>query len=148
MSYLEQVAKVLADQLERFVTLNRHQLAGQAANLDFWLGETRHALDVVGGYHERFRRLKEAQTNYVNDHCTIQFDVRAPYPDDVDLTPDPPRRILDANLRDSRRAVSDALYRFLVRLFHDGFIPEQRLRAICTELDIGIDVMDLRRKRG
>ena len=37
MSFSTDVAKLVADQLSRFVTLNPHQLAGQVANLDFWL---------------------------------------------------------------------------------------------------------------
>ena len=143
MSYPEHVAKVTADQLERFVTLNRHQLAGQVVNLDFWVGEALHALGVVDGYHERFRRLKKAQSEYVSVHHTIvPIDV-----DDMEIPPDPPRRVPDANLRDARRSVADALYRFLVRLCNDALIPEQRLRAICKDLDIGVDVNDLRRRK-
>jgi hypothetical protein len=47
-------------QLAKFATLNRHQLAGQVANLDFWLAEARHWLDVIDGYRPRFERLKAA----------------------------------------------------------------------------------------
>jgi len=142
MSYSEHVAKVAADQLERFVTLNRHQLAGQTANLDFWIAEARHALAVIDGYQERFRRLKNGQAEYVRAHDTIAW------PGDPEITtqPDPPRRVPDASLRDARRSVTDALYRFLLRLCHDGLVTESRLRSICKELDIGVDVADLRRK--
>ena len=35
MSFSENMAKVVADQLARFVTLNTHQLAGHMANLEF-----------------------------------------------------------------------------------------------------------------
>ena len=37
MSFSTDVAKLVADQLSRFVTLNPHPLAGQVANLDFRL---------------------------------------------------------------------------------------------------------------
>ena len=36
MAYMNDISRILADQLAKFATLNRHQLAGQAANLDFW----------------------------------------------------------------------------------------------------------------
>ena len=36
MSYMTEIGEVLGKQLMKFVTLNRHQLAGQAANLAFW----------------------------------------------------------------------------------------------------------------
>ena len=60
MSFSTKLAKLVADQLARFVTLNRHQLAGQVANLDFWLDQVRHGLAVVDGYGRRFQRLKAA----------------------------------------------------------------------------------------
>jgi hypothetical protein len=61
MSYSSQIADLLAAQLTKFVTLHRHQLAGQAANLDFWLVEIRHSLAMIDGYRERFERMKAAQ---------------------------------------------------------------------------------------
>ena len=52
MSFSTDMAKLVADQLSRFVTLRPHQLAGQAANLDFWLAQVRHALGGIDGYGE------------------------------------------------------------------------------------------------
>ncbi len=143
MSFSESIAKVVADQLARFVTLNRHQLAGQVANLDFWVDQARHALEVIDGYEPRFRRLKAAQDAYVADHNTLTF-----FPSDPEIKgpPDPPRRVPHANLRDARRSVTEATYRFLVRCYHDGLIPEARLRAICRSLEIGVEVTDLHRR--
>lgn len=43
MSFSTEMAGLVAGQLARFVTLNRHQLAGQVANLEFWLAQVRHA---------------------------------------------------------------------------------------------------------
>lgn len=138
MSYSEHLANVVADQLERFVTLNKHQLDGHVANLDFWIAEARHALEVIDGYKERFGRQKTGQ----GEQNVPSFDpgnyVRA----------DPPRRLPEARLRDARRSVADATYRFLVRLCNCGLIPESRLRSICNDLEIGVDSADLRRTRG
>lgn len=131
ISYSEQIAKVTSDQLERFVTLNRHQLAGHVGNLDFWVGEARHAFEVIDGYQERFRRLKAGQVEYVALHRPME----------------PPRRVADANLRDARRSVADATYRFLVRLCNDGLIHESQLRTLCGDLGIGVEQGDIRRKR-
>jgi hypothetical protein len=140
MSYSEHVAKVVADQLERFVTLNRHQLDGHVANLDFWIAEARHALEVIDGYPERFRRQKDRQTEQ-------KTKVPSPFDPDVTSLPGPPRRLPDASLRNARRSVVDATYRFLMRLCNDGLIPEARLRSICSDLMIGVDLADLRRAR-
>ena len=143
MSFSENMAKVVADQLARFVTLNRHQLAGQVANLDFWVDQARHALEVIDGYGSRFRRLKAAQDEYVAEHNTLAF-----FPSDPDIkgAPDPPRRVPHATLHDARRSVTEATYRFLVRCYNDGLILEPRLREICSSLDIGVEASDLRRR--
>ena len=50
MSFSTDIAELVANQLSRFVTLNRHQLAGQAANLEFWVVQVRLALDTIDGY--------------------------------------------------------------------------------------------------
>jgi hypothetical protein len=125
MSYSQHVAKTVSDQLERFVTLNDHQLAGHIQNLDFWIGEVRHALDVIDGYQDRFGKLKAGQ---------------------VAAAPDLLRRVPDSQLRDARRAVVDSLYRFLIRLWKARLLTESRLRSICRDMDIGIDLADLRPK--
>ena len=61
MPYSCDIANLLAGQLEKFVTLNRYQLAGHVPNLEFWLAEVRHCLEVVDGYGPRFECLKAAQ---------------------------------------------------------------------------------------
>jgi len=143
MSFSEIMAKIVADQLARFVTLNRHQLAGQASNLDFWVDQARHALEVIDGYEPRFRRLKAAQDEYVAEHNTLTF-----FPSDPEIkgAADPPRRVPHATLCNARVSVTDATYRFLVRCYNDGLIPESRLRDICGSLDIGVETTDLRRR--
>jgi hypothetical protein len=39
MSYSTGISGILTKLIEKFVTLNRYQLAGHAANLDFWTTE-------------------------------------------------------------------------------------------------------------
>jgi hypothetical protein len=77
-----------------------------------------------------------------------QHDTRTFFPSDPDIqgAPDPPRRVPHANLREARRSVTQATYRFLVRCCKDGLIPESRLRAICSSLGIGVEATDLRRR--
>src|SRR5579883_2221961 len=100
MSFSTKLAKLVADQLARFVTLNRHQLAGQVANLDFWLDQVRHGLAVVDGYGRRFQRLKAAEAKHVAEHHTTAFEF-----DDPCCTqgrPSPPRRVPDHELKEAR----------------------------------------------
>lgn len=144
MSFSEQIAKTVAEQLERFVTLNSYQLAGHLANLDFWLAQAKNALDVIDGYELRFQELKSGQESYIAKHKTTTWRMGDP---EFASPPGPPRRVPSSELREARRAVVDAVYHFLIRLFNDGLIPESTLRKLCKDLDIGIDPTDLRQQR-
>ncbi len=57
MSFSTDLAELVTRQLSRLVTLNQHQLAGQVANLGFWLAQVQHALAVIDGYGVRFLRM-------------------------------------------------------------------------------------------
>ena len=61
MSYIEDICEPLITTLERASNLPAHQLAGYVANLDFWLSEAKHCLQIVDGYEQRFERMKDAQ---------------------------------------------------------------------------------------
>ena len=141
MPYSSDLARLLAAQLGKLVTLNRHQLAGQVANLNFWLSEIRHCLDVLDEYSPRFERLKAAQRRYVAEHQTTEFDTGDPY--DTGAPAAPPWRIPDSTLQEARRSLSEAAYRFLVRCFHDRMIEEATLRQACDRLGMNIEPKDL-----
>jgi len=142
-AYSTEIAGILANQLTKFVSLNPHQLAGQIANLDFWLDEVRHSLAVIDGYHHRFKRLNSAQMDYTSKHQTQQFVPGQFHETATDATK--PRRVPGNQLSDSRRALCDATYRFLIRCFRAGLLSEKRVRDECNRLDIGFDVRDFGR---
>src|SRR5262245_9883274 len=96
VSFSTDLAGLVTDQLLRFVTLNRHQLAGQVANLDFWLAQVRHALAALDGYGVRFVRMEGAQKQYVAVHGTKLSEYGPCGPEE--RTPPPPRRIPDREL--------------------------------------------------
>src|SRR5262245_4297126 len=70
MSYSTAQAALLADQLERLATQAAHQIAGQVANLGFWLSEAEHVIRVIDEYPLRFQRQRDAQAAWVEAHGT------------------------------------------------------------------------------
>lgn len=110
MSYATEVANLLTAQLDRFVTLNRHQLAGQVANLDFWMAEAEHALAVIDGYDKRFDCLDRAQRQYVQRHEAIEFDTARPR--GTVRRAAPPSRVPVDELREGRQSLCDSACRF------------------------------------
>jgi hypothetical protein len=114
------MADLVARQLSRFVTLNRHQLAGQVANLEFWLSQVHHALAAIDGYGVRFVRMEAAQEQYVATHGTKEFTPNADYY--VEHKASPPHRIPEREMQKTRRTLIDATSRFLERCRKEGFI--------------------------
>lgn len=144
MAYSSDISKTLTDQIKKFATLNRHQLVGQLANLDFWAAEVRHCLEVIDGYGHRFEQMKAAQMKFVADHGTVMFDLDDPCCTRASAAP--PRRVPSQELGEARRQLGDAFYRFLVRCLHEGLIDERALRRVCGTLDIGVESSDLRQR--
>lgn len=133
MSYSTDVAKLLADQLERFVTLNRHQLVGHVANLDFWLVQVRQALAVLDGYGERFVRMHTAQEKYVDLRGTVEFELER---HSTEYRASPPRRVPDHELRKARRSLTAAVTRFLNRCQKEGLIADSEVTEAFRSLGI------------
>ncbi len=148
MPYSSDVANLIADQLTKFISLNRHQLAGQVANLDFWVGEVRHALDVIDGYGVRFVRLSMNQEHFLKMQDTGELRTGPILVDAPRLRiADPPasnplpyarpvRRIPDRELQQARRNLTDAVFKFLSRCFREALISEKQFAGICKQLGL------------
>ena len=147
MSYTTEIADSLAENLERFATLNKHQLAGHVANIEFWLDEVRHCLSIIGGYSSRFSAMKAAQMKYVAEHDTREL---SPTPSPWcsccgprTRTASLPARPPETEIKDARNRLRDSAYRFLVRCHKTGFIDEQTLRDAADSIGTGVDLADL-----
>lgn len=140
MPFSTDIAALVSNQLARFVTLNPHQLAGQAANLDFWLGQVRHCLSVIDGYAGRFRQMKAAQAQHVALHQTIEFSMSDPCC--TAASPRPPRKIADNELSSARRELCENARRFLVRCHHEGHLDAAGFQQACETAGIGFDPIE------
>jgi hypothetical protein len=148
MAYSIDRAVILADQLERFAHSNVHQLAGQIANLDFWLDEAVHSLRVIEDYPPRFRRLRDAQVAWVEAHgtkvsgyCPIGMGGCELRPS----KPEPPSRIPSEQMAEARSRVQRSAYRFLLRSYRAGLLDEAAVRAACDRIGLVAEPEDLER---
>ncbi len=148
MSYSIKQAAIIADQLERLATQNTHQLAGQVANLDFWISEAFHAVRTIDDYPARFRGLRDAQVGWVKAHGTKVSDYCPKCGGACEFgppTPDAPHWIPSHDLAAARDAVRRASRRFLVRLYRAHFVDEDRVREACNDIGIGVEPEDFDR---
>ncbi len=142
MPYSLDLANVLVGQLTRFAKFNRHDLAGRLANLDFWVAEVSHCVEVIDNYRARFERMKAAQSRYVAQHETIRFDLQNPAT--MQGPPVAAKPIDEIELKNAKRAVCDAAYDFLLRCYEEGLMDEAAVRQTCGRLRIGVDVSDFK----
>ena len=68
MSYLSDITNPLVKVLRHFATLPAHQLAGHAANLDFWRSEVEQRREIIRSYAVRFERMRDAEQAYGREH--------------------------------------------------------------------------------
>lgn len=145
MAYGIDQANNVASQLEKFTTSFAEHLAGQVANLDFWLEEVAHALRVLDGYPTRFSRLRAAQEAWVKTHGPVatSFCPHCGGKCELGETPRPPRRVPSGELDEARRRLKDATYRLLLRCHRARMVDEATLRAACQRVGTSVDPADL-----
>lgn len=151
--YTLELADLVASQLEKFTHGYAHHVAGQFANLEFWLAEASHALGVLNGYQGRFEAMAAAQHGWVEAHNTQLYEggycriCGGVCEFDVKRTPSPPRRMASSDRDEAIRRLKDAVYYFLLRCFRMGLLDEAGVRTACERVGTSVDRRDLRRKR-
>ncbi len=153
MIYTVERAELLTAQLTRFHHGRAHHLAGQFANLGFWMSEVESALATLDGHTARFEQLRDAQIAWVDAHktkvpvhgfCGI-CGGKCEFDESEVQTPRPPKRLATREKTEARRALVDATYYLLTRFFRMGLLDEAALRTNCDRVGTSIDPADLRR---
>lgn len=147
MPYTVEIARALVETLRTFVTLNRHQFAGNVANIEFWYDETRHCLSVIDGYRARIEAIKEAQGRYAAVHQTVTYrNGDGGYENDERYRSVPPARanLSDQELKELRKSVVDAAYAFALRAFREKRIAEREFGTLVERIGTSIDPADRR----
>lgn len=145
MAYTIERAELLAEQLERFAHSNLHQLAGQLANLDFWLAEAEHALSMIDDYPKRFRRLRDSQVAWVKAHGTKVSDYCPICGGGCEFgpqTPVPPKRIPSEQMGAARDKVRRSVFRLLLRCYRSSLLDEVAVREKCERLGVNVERED------
>ena len=124
VSYVESISTPLIETLKHSAGLPANQLAGHAANADFWIGEAKHCLAVIDGYQDRFDRLRAAQGEYEKQTGKVAAVL-------------PLRRgAKDHTRQEIRQEVCEAIERFLVRCHRENLLSENKLTSALDGLGI------------
>lgn len=139
MPYIEDITGPLIHTLKYIGGLPVHQLAGHAANLDFWTGEVKHAFDVIDGYQQRFRNIHLGKQHY------FERQQIAGKQSTGSSRPAPPltRSTKDHEIKELRRRLADAMYHVLSRCYLEDLITEHQLDKSGETLQF--DVREIKR---
>ncbi|MEW4570787.1 hypothetical protein AB1L88_23215 [Tautonia sp. JC769] len=122
MAYIEEICTPLLSVLRHTAGLPVHQLAGHVANIDFWVGEVKHRLDVINGYQGRFEALRSAQEAYQAAHGIASASM-------------PLMRSTHDSLRKQlRRELVEEMTRVLRRCAEVGLLEESRAEELRDRL--------------
>ena len=151
MAFINDRADAVASMLEKFTTAHAYQVAGQYANIDFWIAETLHALDALADYENRFDRLSAAQRKWVDAHDVVVGSYCPMCGGQCEFDPDlrpprPPTKIPSKGRNDSSRRLKDAFYFFILRCYRMNLVDESTLRDTCTRVGTSVEARDLVRK--
>ena len=125
-------------------------VAGQFANIDFWIKEVKVALSALDEHNNRFEKMYHAQKSWIDshnievpDHCSICWGI-------CELgggskKPNLPKKTkhTKSEKKASRHELIDSAYFFLIRCYKIGLLEETELRQKCEEVGTSIDFVDL-----
>ncbi|RYE38757.1 MAG: hypothetical protein EOP21_11685 [Hyphomicrobiales bacterium] len=138
MPYVDDITEPLIVTLTQTGGLPARQLAGHAANLEFWVGEVKHAIDVIDGYGERFKKLIDGERIAAERIGPLFHPFRTQRP----VRPG----IGDHELKELRRRLTDSAHHVLGRCYREGFVSETEIKEYGERLDL--DTRELKRKKG
>lgn len=125
MAYIEEICTPMITVLRHTAGLPVHQLAGHAANIDFWVAEVSHRLDVIDGYQRRFDTLRSTQESYQALHG-------------IPSTSMPLTRSTQDQLRKQlRRELVDVMAQLLHRCVEAEVLEEPRASELRERLAVG-----------
>lgn len=148
MIYSVEKANLIAGQLRKFTSGYAHHVAGQSANIDFWLNEAAEALQVINGHRHRFDKMYNAQKNWIEDHGTAVHEYcpicggKCEFSNGKPTLPEFKHKRV---LAEAKKDLVDAAYFFLVRCFRIGLLTKEALKEKCDLIETSIDPNDLKK---
>lgn len=148
MIYTIEKANLVSKQLRRFTSGYAHHVAGQFANLDFWMGEVKYAIKIIDEYHQRFDKMRDEQGQWTSSHGAFVYNYCAICGGQCEFSDgktfsSPPRKVHSDDLKETRKELVDATYFFLARCYRMKLLDKNMLQLKCDEIGTSIDPQDL-----
>lgn len=150
MIYTIKKANLVAEQLRKFTDSYSYMVAGQYANIDFWIAETISSLKALDDHNNRFKKMYNAQNDWIEeknvkvpDYCFICNGI-CELSHDGYRKPELPKLRSKSEKKESRKNLVDSFYYFLIRCYKVGLLNEEEMNAFCKEIGTSIDPQDFK----
>ncbi|MCE2962852.1 MAG: hypothetical protein ACK5UE_03350 [Chitinophagales bacterium] len=148
MIYTVEKAILVTNQLKKFKDSYAFMVAGQFANIDFWMNEVMSGLKAIDEHNMRFEKMYKAQKKWteeknvkVPDYCSICNGI-CELSNKHYIKPELPKNSAKKEKIDSRKELINASYYFLVRCFKLELLDENLFREYCHCIGTSIDPND------
>ncbi|GAA4773812.1 MULTISPECIES: hypothetical protein [Flavobacterium] len=148
MIYTIEKANLIIEQLAKFKSIPSYKLSGHFANFGFWEVEVKSALKAIDEHYERFKIMSNGQLNYIDNHgepIHDYFNICDGVCEFSTGRPILPKRIVNSELKEKRIELLNSYYGLLVRSFNSKIIDKDQLQKFCFDVNISIDVNDLKK---
>jgi hypothetical protein len=150
MIYTIERANLITNQLRKFTDSNAYMVAGQFANIDFWINETESAIRAIDEHNARFEKMCEAQKEWIEDknvrvpdYCYICNGI-CELSEEHYKKPELPKQRAKTEKRESRKKLVDSAYYFLIRCHKIELLSEKEINEYCNQIGTSIDPNDLK----
>jgi len=146
MIYTIEKANLVSEQLRKFTSGYAHHVAGQFANIDYWIKEIQESTKTIDGYNKRFINIRDEQKEWVESHGTVVYDYCPYCGGKCELSngiPSPPTRMSSIELKESRKKLIDSAYYFLLRCYRMKLLDKNQLKMKCNEIGTSIELSDV-----
>ncbi len=151
MIYTIERAKLITEQLRKFVDSYAYMVAGQFANIDFWIDETLNSISAIDQHNVRFEKMCEAQKEWIEeknvrvpDYCYICNGI-CELSEQHYKKPELPKQRAKNEKKEARKELVNSAYYFLVRCFKIGLLNEEELKGYCNQIGTSVDLDDLKK---
>jgi len=143
MIYTIEKAHLISEHLKRFTTGHAHYVAGQFANIDFWLQEVKDALKTIDGYNKRFNSMRDVHNKWIESTEPYEDKEAIESYEALPIHRAPLVRVSHNELEAARKDLTDATYFFLLRCYRMRLLDKNTLEIKCNEIGTSIDPSDL-----
>ena len=151
MIYTIEKANLITERLRRFTDSYAYMIAGQFANIDFWIDEVTNSIRAIDEHNLRFGKMCNAQKIWIEEKnvkvpnychiCNGICELSAQHYKKPEL----PKQRAKSEKREARKELVDSAYYFLIRCYDVGLLNEEELRDYCNQIGTSIDLSDLKK---